>query len=111
MKRRIYLRRKAAWERDDPEETFSVDSANSVCGSGKEDPSVDSMSQESAHGQGNNNEHVNVHTEASSFTPPVQNELVNQQNVGNNPNAGGQPDLVIPTFLANVLQHVTPQPA
>ncbi|VFQ82080.1 unnamed protein product [Cuscuta campestris] len=32
----------AAWERDDPEETFSVDSASSVCGSGKEDPSVDS---------------------------------------------------------------------
>ncbi|VFQ72952.1 unnamed protein product [Cuscuta campestris] len=106
MKRRIYLRRKAAWERDDPEETFSVDSANSVCGLGVEDPAVDSMSQESAHGQGNNNEHVSVHTEASSFTPPVQNEPFNQQNVGNNPNAGGQPDLVILAFLANVLQQI-----
>ncbi|VFQ93335.1 unnamed protein product [Cuscuta campestris] len=110
MKRRIYLRRKAAWERDDPEETFSIDSANSVCGSGIEEPSVDSMSQESAHGQGKNNEHVSVHTEASSFTPPVQNEPVNQQNVGNNPNAGGQPDLVIPTFLANVLQQIANAP-
>ncbi|VFQ97175.1 unnamed protein product, partial [Cuscuta campestris] len=30
MKRRIYLRRKAAWERDDPEETFSLDSASSI---------------------------------------------------------------------------------
>ncbi|VFQ90168.1 unnamed protein product [Cuscuta campestris] len=30
MKRRIYLCRKAAWERDDPEETFSIDSANSI---------------------------------------------------------------------------------
>ncbi|VFQ67735.1 unnamed protein product [Cuscuta campestris] len=118
MKRRIYLRRKAAWERDDPEETFSVDSASSVCGSGKEDPSVDSsrskpielMSQESAHGQGNNNEYVSVHTEASSFTAPVQNEPVNQQNVGNNPNADGQPDLVIPTFLANVLQQIANAP-
>ncbi|VFQ59842.1 unnamed protein product [Cuscuta campestris] len=99
MKRRIYLRRKAAWERDDPEETFSVDSASSVCG----------MSQESAHGQGNN-EHVSVHTEASSFTPPVQNEPVNQQNVGNNPNAGGQPDLVILAFLANVLQEIANAP-
>ncbi|VFQ81956.1 unnamed protein product [Cuscuta campestris] len=68
------------------------------------------MSQESAHGQGNNNEHVSVHTEASSFTPPVQNEPVNQQNVGNNPNAGGQPDLVIPTFLANVLQQIANAP-
>ncbi|VFQ83815.1 unnamed protein product [Cuscuta campestris] len=29
MKRKIYLRRKAALERDDPEETFSIDSANS----------------------------------------------------------------------------------
>ncbi|VFQ90860.1 unnamed protein product [Cuscuta campestris] len=29
MKRMIYLRRKAAWEQDDPEETFSVDSASS----------------------------------------------------------------------------------
>ncbi|VFQ73124.1 unnamed protein product [Cuscuta campestris] len=70
----------------------------------------DSMSQESAHGQGNNNEHVSVHSEASSFTPPVQNEPVNQQNVGNNPNAGGQPDLVIPTFLANVLQQIANAP-
>ncbi|VFQ63003.1 unnamed protein product, partial [Cuscuta campestris] len=61
MKRRIYLRRKAAWERDDPEETFSVDSASS-------------------------------------------------QNVENNPNAGGQPDLVIPTFLANVLQQIANAP-
>ncbi|VFQ91650.1 unnamed protein product [Cuscuta campestris] len=68
------------------------------------------MSQESAHGQGNNNEHVSVHTEASSFTPPVQNEPVNQQNVGNNPNADGQPDLVIPTFLANVLQQIANAP-
>ncbi|VFR03225.1 unnamed protein product [Cuscuta campestris] len=100
MKRRIYLRRKAAWERDDPEETFSVDSANSVC----------RMSQESAHGQGNNNEHVSVHTEASSFTPPIQNVPVNQQNVGNNLNAGGQPDLVIPTFLANMLQQIANAP-
>ncbi|VFQ96306.1 unnamed protein product [Cuscuta campestris] len=110
MKRRIYLRRKAAWERDDPEETFSVDSANSVCGSGIEEPAVDSMSQESAHGQGNNNEHISVHTEASSFTPPIQNEHVNQQNDGNNPNAGDQPDLVIPTFLANVLQQIANAP-
>ncbi|VFQ90048.1 unnamed protein product [Cuscuta campestris] len=61
MKRRIYLRRKAAWERDDPEETFSVDSAKS-------------------------------------------------QNAGNNPNASGQPDLVIPTFLANVLQQIANEP-
>ncbi|VFQ69276.1 unnamed protein product [Cuscuta campestris] len=68
------------------------------------------MSQEFAHGQGNNNEHVSVHTEASSFTPPVQNEPVNQQNVGNNPNSGGQPDLVIPTFLANVLQQIANAP-
>ncbi|VFQ80914.1 unnamed protein product [Cuscuta campestris] len=68
------------------------------------------MSQESAHGQGNNNEHVSVHTEASSFTPPIQNEPVNQQNVGNNPNADGQPDLVIPTFLANVLQQIANAP-
>ncbi|VFQ85730.1 unnamed protein product [Cuscuta campestris] len=68
------------------------------------------MSQESAHGQGKNNEHVSVHTEASSFTPPIQNEPVNQQNVGNNPNAGGQPDLVIPTFLANVLQQIANAP-
>ncbi|VFR03191.1 unnamed protein product [Cuscuta campestris] len=68
------------------------------------------MSQESAHGQGNNNEHVSVHTEASSFTPPIQNEPVNQQNVGNNPNAGGQPDLVIPAFLANVLQQIANAP-
>ncbi|VFQ92780.1 unnamed protein product [Cuscuta campestris] len=68
------------------------------------------MSQESTHGQGNNNEHVSVHTEASSFTPPVQNEPVIQQNVGNNPNAGGQPDLVIPTFLANVLQKIANAP-
>ncbi|VFQ95923.1 unnamed protein product [Cuscuta campestris] len=30
MKRRIYLRSKAAWERDDPEETFGVDSASSI---------------------------------------------------------------------------------
>ncbi|VFQ72613.1 unnamed protein product [Cuscuta campestris] len=30
MKRRIYMRRKAAWERDDPEETFSVDSTSSL---------------------------------------------------------------------------------
>ncbi|VFQ86512.1 unnamed protein product [Cuscuta campestris] len=30
MKRRIYLRRKAAWEQDDPEETFKVDSASSI---------------------------------------------------------------------------------
>ncbi|VFQ73473.1 unnamed protein product [Cuscuta campestris] len=68
------------------------------------------MSQESAHGQGKNNEHVSVHTEASSFTPPVQNEPVNQQNVGNNLNADGQPDLVIPTFLANVLQQIANTP-
>ncbi|VFQ76172.1 unnamed protein product [Cuscuta campestris] len=76
------------------------------------DPSAENlrMSQESAHGQGNNNEHVSVHTEASSFTPPVQNEPVNQQNVGNNPNAGGQPELVIPTFLANVLQQIANAP-
>ncbi|VFQ64568.1 unnamed protein product [Cuscuta campestris] len=67
------------------------------------------MSQESAHGQGNN-EHASVHTEASSFTPPVQNEPVNQQNVGNNPNAGGQPDLVIPAFLANLLQQIANAP-
>ncbi|VFQ90239.1 unnamed protein product [Cuscuta campestris] len=68
------------------------------------------MSQESAHGQGNNNEHVSVHTEAYSFTPPVHNEPVNQQNVGNNPNAGGQPDVVIPAFLANVLQQIANAP-
>ncbi|VFQ82008.1 unnamed protein product [Cuscuta campestris] len=67
------------------------------------------MSQESAHGQGNN-EHVSVHTEASSFTTPVQNEPVNQQNVENNPNGGGQPDLVIPAFLANVLQQIANAP-
>ncbi|VFQ83107.1 unnamed protein product [Cuscuta campestris] len=48
--------------------------------------------------------------EASSFTPPVQNEPVNQQNVGNNLNAGGQVDLLIPTFLANVLQQIANAP-
>ncbi|VFQ98077.1 unnamed protein product [Cuscuta campestris] len=41
-KLRIWKRRKAAWERDDPEETLSVDSANSICGSGGDNPPVDS---------------------------------------------------------------------
>ncbi|VFQ60148.1 unnamed protein product [Cuscuta campestris] len=41
-KLRIWKRRKAAWERDDPEETFSVDSANSICGAGGDNPPVDS---------------------------------------------------------------------
>ncbi|VFQ79174.1 unnamed protein product [Cuscuta campestris] len=67
------------------------------------------MSQESSHGQGNN-EHVSVHTEASSFIPPVPNELVNQQNIENNPNAGGQNDLVISAALANVLQQIANAP-
>ncbi|VFQ72020.1 unnamed protein product [Cuscuta campestris] len=39
---RIWKRRKAPWERDDPEETFSVDSANSICGAGGDNPPVDS---------------------------------------------------------------------
>ncbi|VFQ64311.1 unnamed protein product [Cuscuta campestris] len=39
---RIWKRRKASWERDDPEETFSVDSANSICGAGVDISSVDS---------------------------------------------------------------------
>ncbi|VFQ84381.1 unnamed protein product [Cuscuta campestris] len=41
-KLRIWKRRKAAWERDDQEETFSVDTANSICGAGGENPPVDS---------------------------------------------------------------------
>ncbi|VFQ76224.1 unnamed protein product [Cuscuta campestris] len=41
-KLRIWKRQKAAWERDDPEETFSVDSANSICGAGGDNPPVDS---------------------------------------------------------------------
>ncbi|VFQ74592.1 unnamed protein product [Cuscuta campestris] len=74
MKRRIYLRRKAAWEQDDPEETFSVDIANSICGSDVEDLS-------------------NV-----------------PQNEGNNANAAGQQDYVIPVFLANFLQQIANAP-
>ncbi|VFQ66153.1 unnamed protein product [Cuscuta campestris] len=38
----IWKRRKVAWERDDPEETFSMDSANSICGTCVDIPSVDS---------------------------------------------------------------------
>ncbi|VFQ82808.1 unnamed protein product [Cuscuta campestris] len=41
-KLRIWKRRKAAWERDDLEETFSIDSANSICGAGGDNPPVDS---------------------------------------------------------------------
>ncbi|VFQ79396.1 unnamed protein product [Cuscuta campestris] len=68
------------------------------------------MSQETAHGQGNN-EHVSVPTEASSFTPPIQNEPINQEDVPqNNANAGGQPDYAIPVFLANLLQQVANAP-
>ncbi|VFQ85702.1 unnamed protein product [Cuscuta campestris] len=68
------------------------------------------MSQETAHGQGNN-EHVSVHTEASSFTPPIQNEPINQEDVPeNNANAGGQPDYAIPVFLENLLQQVANAP-
>ncbi|VFQ73486.1 unnamed protein product [Cuscuta campestris] len=68
------------------------------------------MSQETAHGQGSN-EHVSVHTEASSFTPPIQNEPINQEDVlRNNANAGGQPDYTIPVFLANLVQQVANAP-
>ncbi|VFQ84540.1 unnamed protein product [Cuscuta campestris] len=68
------------------------------------------MSQETAHGQGNS-EHISVHTEASSFTPPIQNEPINQEDVPqNNANAGGQPDYAIPVFLANLLQQVANAP-
>ncbi|VFQ59537.1 unnamed protein product, partial [Cuscuta campestris] len=68
------------------------------------------MSQETAHGQGNN-EHISVHTEASSFTPPIQNEPINQEDVPqNNANADGQPHYAIPVFLANLLQQVANAP-
>ncbi|VFQ66012.1 unnamed protein product [Cuscuta campestris] len=93
---RIWKHRKAAWERDDPEETFSVDSANSICGTGVDIPPVDSARrdeevmlscayysgpvQEPSGSNGFSSggpcavphgelEHVSVHTEASSFTP------------------------------------------
>ncbi|VFQ89125.1 unnamed protein product [Cuscuta campestris] len=68
------------------------------------------MSQETAHGQANqasNNKPENVHTEASSFTPPIQNEPVNSQN---NQHVESQPDAMLPTLMVNFLQQMTHAP-
>ncbi|VFQ90191.1 unnamed protein product [Cuscuta campestris] len=58
-----------------------------------------------------NNEQENVHTKASSFSPPIQNEPVNPQNIPqNDQNVGGQPDAMLPTLMVNFLQQMTHAP-
>ncbi|VFQ86370.1 unnamed protein product [Cuscuta campestris] len=69
------------------------------------------MSQASTHGQGNthriDDEHVDVHTEGSSFVPQQNVEQPNvPQNVENHLNVGGQPDPVLPAFMMHFLQRM-----